>query len=86
MRKLSQLQNIGKTIEKRLNQIGIFDEKDLRKTGAVTAYKKIKAKNPRVTIPVCYYLYSLEGALTDRHWDDLSETEKKMLRTKADNT
>ena len=34
-------------------------------------------------MPVCYYLYSLEGALKDRHWDDLGDGVKKQLLNRA---
>jgi DNA transformation protein and related proteins len=40
---------------------------DLRSVGAVTAYERICGKHPGETIPVCYYLYSLEGALRGQH-------------------
>ncbi|MGQ0827353.1 MAG: TfoX/Sxy family protein [Bacteroidota bacterium] len=79
MKVLSKLKNIGGTIEKRLNEIGIYTEGDLLKTGAVNAYKKIKENYPNKTIPVCYYLYSLEGALLNLHWDDIPEKRKKEL-------
>ena len=76
---LSSLKNIGATVEKRLNDIGVFSENDLKKMGAVKAYQKIKQKNPSKTIPVCYYLYSLQGALENRHWDDISQNTKNQL-------
>ncbi|MCV0366190.1 MAG: TfoX/Sxy family protein [Nitrosopumilus sp.] len=79
---LSGLKNIGATIEKRLNEIGIYSKKDLQKMGAVKAYKKIKQKNSDKTIPVCYYLYSFQGALEEKHWNDISEKTKKNLLQK----
>lgn len=76
---LSDLKNIGATIEKRLDEIGIRTRKDLAKIGPVKAYQKIKQKYPNKTIPVCYYLYSLQGALEGKYWDDISEKTKKTL-------
>ncbi len=39
--------------------------------------------HPNQTIPVCYYLYSLQGALTGHHWNDLPERVKEDLRKEA---
>ncbi len=83
MSDLHQLKNIGKTVEKRLNEIGIFSSADLKKTGAAKAYQKLSQKQRGRHLPVCYYLYSLEGALKNKHWDAFSENEKKKLRLKA---
>lgn len=33
----------------------------------------------RQALPVCYHLYSLEGALRDRHWAALGSRVKKQL-------
>ncbi|WP_373701122.1 MULTISPECIES: TfoX/Sxy family DNA transformation protein [Bacteroidales] len=30
-------------------------------------------------MPVCYYLYSLQGALMDLHWNEISEELKQEL-------
>ena len=80
---LSSLKNIGPTIQKRLQEIGINSKNDLKKIGPVTAYQKIQSKNPEKTIPVCYYLYSLQGALDNKHWDDISQKKKQKLLDQA---
>ena len=77
---LQGAKNIGTTILKRLNEIGIYSLADLADMTPASAYKKICAQNPGKIFPVCYYLYSLEGALLDLHWDDLPEDLKKDLR------
>lgn len=79
-RKLTELENIGKTIAARLNEAGIFTEDELRLAGPAEAHRRIKALYPDKTIPVCYYLYAFEGALTDKHWDRIGERRKKALR------
>ena len=79
---LSNLKNIGATIEKRLNDIEVFSKNDLKKLGVVNAYQKIQHKNPDKNIPICYYLYSLQGALENKHWDNISERKKTELRSK----
>ena len=76
---LSSLKNIGPTIQKRLQEIGINSKSELKKVGPVLAYQKIQSKNPGKTIPVCYYLYSLQGALDNRHWDNISQKKKQKL-------
>ncbi|MEO1050372.1 MAG: TfoX/Sxy family protein [Bacteroidota bacterium] len=81
--KLSKLKNIGKTIEKRLNEIGVYSKEDLETIGPVKAYRLIKENYPDKTIPVCYYLYSFEGALLNRHWDDIPEETKEELKKAA---
>lgn len=82
-RPLSELQNIGKTVASRLHEIGITNESELRKLGSAKAYKWLSDKNPNQHLPVCYYLYSLEGAIQDKHWDQFSEKEKTELRQAA---
>lgn len=82
-RPLTKLQNIGKTVAAKLNAIGINDERDLKKAGAAKAYRWMSEYNKKGHLPVCYYLYSLQGAIQDRHWDDLSEAEKTKLRRDA---
>lgn len=77
---LAQLKNIGVTIEQRLNEIGVFSRADLEQIGAVSAYRRIKENYPDKTIPVCYYLYSLRGALDGVHWNTLPVNVKAKLR------
>lgn len=83
-RKLTALKNIGKKIAARLNDFGIFSEDKLRAVGAIEAHKMIKEKYPNDTLPVCYYLYSFEGAITDQKWDDIGEERKQELKDQID--
>lgn len=80
-RSLTDLKNIGKKIACRLNEIGVFSEDELRDVGAVGAHQMIKEKYPEETLPVCYYLYSFEGALIDKHWNEIGEQKKKQLKS-----
>jgi len=82
-RPLSELRNIGRTVAVRLHEIGITNEQELRKLGAAKAYMWLSQTNPDKHLPVCYYLYSLEGALQDKHWDEFTEREKTELRIAA---
>jgi DNA transformation protein and related proteins len=82
---LKGAKNIGATIEKRLNKIGVFSLADLAQMTPVKAYQSICKQNLDKTFPVCYYLYSLQGALLDLHWDDLPIELKIELREKVHN-
>ena len=77
---LTDLKNIGKKIAGRLNEVGIFSEDDLRQVGAIGAHRIIKERYPDETLPVCYYLYSFEGALNNKHWDEIGEQRKQQLK------
>jgi len=80
---LKGAKNIGSMIIKRLNEIGVYSLADLAELSPVKAYKKICEQNPDKTFPVCYYLYSLEGALLDLHWDELPKNLKIDLLKQA---
>jgi DNA transformation protein len=71
--------NIGKTIAKRLNEIGVFTLADLAEMTPKVAYQKICDKYPDRTIPKCYYLYSLQEALLDLDWRKLPDKVKSEL-------
>ena len=79
-RKLTELKNIGSKIAGRLNEVGIFSEEELRFYGPAGAHKMIKDKYPNEALPVCYYLYSFEGALNNKHWNEIGENRKKELK------
>ena len=83
---LGRLKNIGATIEQRLNEIGVFSRADLVKLGPVKSFQRIKENYPDKTIPVCYYLYSLRGALDDVHWNSLPAKVKEELRQQVAGT
>ncbi len=83
-KKLTDLKNIGAKIAGRLNEAGIFSEDELRFYGPVAAHKMIQKNHPNETLPVCYYLYSFEGALSDTHWNDIGEERKQSLRKSID--
>lgn len=81
-RPLPELKNLGPSIVKRLDGVGIRSEGDLRRVGPARAYLAMQRRE-RTRLPVCYYLYSLAGALEDRHWDDLSVKERQALLEKV---
>lgn len=73
---LSDLRNLGpKTIEM-LAKAGIKTSAQLRKMGSVQAYARVKAKDAKASLNL---LWSLEGALTDRDWKAVAETDRATL-------
>lgn len=46
-------------------------------------YRFLSRQEPEKHLPVCYYLYSLAGALEDRDWRTYSPEEKARLREQA---
>lgn len=80
---LRKLKNIGQTLERKLAEINIYTQTDLNKVGSVSAYNLLSAKSNSEHLPLCYYLYSLEGAIMGRDWRDLSDQEKAELRLRA---
>lgn len=79
---LRKAKNIGTTIEKCLNEVGVFTLADLAEMTSVEAFKRIREHHPEKTIPVCYYLYSLEGALLNLHWNDIPPELKEELKAR----
>jgi len=80
---VSSLTNVGPTIAKRLAAVGIRTRAELERVGPAGAFKLVTNFYPNETISVCYYLYSLEGALQGLHWDSIGEERKGRLREQA---
>jgi len=83
MSEMTKLKNIGKTVAKRLEEIGVFSKTDLKSLGSAKAYQKIQQNHPETHLPLCYYLYSLEGALNNKDWRSFTEEQKSTMRQKA---
>ena len=60
MGELSKLPNIGKVVEKQLNDVGINTCEQLKKAGSMEAWLRIKDVDPSACIN---RLYALEGAI-----------------------
>ena len=73
---LQTLKNLGKTSSQWLHAVGIHNASDLRRHGAVEAYRAVRARGFRASKVL---LYSIEGALLDIHWSELSPTRKESL-------
>ncbi len=77
MGKLSQLPNIGKTMEKRLANVGINDVETLKKIGSKEAFKRLRLFEG----DTCFCsLCGLEGAVEGIRWHYLSSDVKTELK------
>ena len=77
MGELQKLNNIGKELERQLNEVGIYTYDDLVNCGSREAWLKIKAIDPSACIN---RLMSLEGAIQSIRWHNLSDKDKKVLK------
>ncbi|BBT18835.1 competence protein TfoX [Pseudomonas sp. 1D4] len=73
---LQNLKNLGKTSAQWLHAVGIHNASDLRRLGAVGAYRAVKARGFRASKVL---LYAIEGALLDVHWNELPPGHKAQL-------
>lgn len=73
---LQDLRNLGKTSAQWLHAVGIHSAADLRRLGAVDAYRAVKTRGFRASKVL---LYAIEGALLDVHWNDLPLERKEAL-------
>jgi len=77
MGELLKLPNIGKIIEKQLNEVGIRTIEDLENIGSKEAWLSIKKRDSSA----CYNrLCGLEGAIQRIRWHNLSNEDKKNLK------
>lgn len=77
MAKLTDMPNIGKTMEEQLNRAGIETPEQLIETGSKQAWLLIQAFDPSA----CYNrLCGLEGAVRGIRWHDLPAEVKADLK------
>ncbi|WP_371183055.1 TfoX/Sxy family protein [Xanthomonas sacchari] len=72
----TKLRNIGPKSAAWLRQVGVRTQQDLEAAGAVGAFVKVKRAGFK---PSLNLLYSLEGALSGCHWQELSEARRAQL-------
>ena len=77
MNRLSKLPNIGKVLEKQLNDIGINTFDELKEMGSRGTWLKIKELDPSACLN---RLYALEGAILGIRWHNLPEDKKIELK------
>ena len=77
MGELSKLPNIGKEVERQLNEVGIFTYDELKAIGAEQAWLKIQENDPSACI---HRLLALEGAIDGIKKTELSQKRKEDLK------
>lgn len=77
MEKLTNLPNIGKELEKTLNEIGIKTKADLFNTGTENTFIRIKAINKSACIN---RLLAIEGAIQGIRWHGIDKGRKEDLK------
>lgn len=78
MEKLSDLPNIGKTLEMRLINAGVPDSGTLKRMGSKEAFTSLKS----IEGDTCFNtLCALEGAVQGIRWHNLSSETKNELRS-----
>ncbi len=78
---LLTLRNLGKTSSQWLHASGIHTAADLRRLGAVGAYRAVKARGFGASRVL---LYAIEGALRDLPWQELPASLKDELNRLLD--
>ena len=73
---LADLRNLGPRSVEMLLQAGIATPAQLRTIGSVLAYVRTQAVCPQASLNL---LWALEGALTDRPWQQVAETDRASL-------
>jgi len=71
-----KLRNIGPKSAAWLRQVGLRSLEDVAAIGAVDAYMKVRRAGFK---PSLNLLYSLEGALQDCHWQEVTEPRRTQL-------
>ncbi|KAA3653105.1 MAG: competence protein TfoX [Proteobacteria bacterium] len=73
---LARLRNLGPASARMLATAGIFSADALRQLGAVAAFRRVRAVTPAASLNL---LWALEGALSDRPWQDVARSERLRL-------
>ena len=77
MGELSKLPNIGKELERQLNEVEIMTADELKELGAQQAWLKIRAVDPSACL---HRLTALEGAVEGIKKTELSPDKKAELK------
>lgn len=78
MEELSSMPNVGKVLEKNLNDVGIHTPQQLRAVGSKEAFLRIRLIDSGACL---HMLYGLEGAIAGIKDNFLSEETKSELRS-----
>lgn len=81
MAELTDMENIGKELKRKLVSIGVEKPEQLAALGAKKVFARLKAVYPQVCL---VHLYALQGALMGCEWNRLPEKTKKDLKGYSD--
>ncbi|PMD72241.1 TfoX/Sxy family DNA transformation protein [Companilactobacillus nuruki] len=79
MSELTNLPNIGKVLNQQLSKIDITTESELKKFGSKRVFLKLKSLNAPDRFYCIQMLYSLEGAIENVAYTELSNDKKAEL-------
>ena len=80
--KPSDLPNLGPKTDLWLAEVGINTIAELRRVGAVAAYRRLKHWNPRLVS--LNALYAMHAAIEGTHWRAVDDETKARLRSEAE--
>lgn len=75
--RIRDLPGLGAKTEQILAEIGINSVADLQALGAINTFIKLEQKKGKK--PSLNFLYALEGALTNQHWQVIAKNQKEQL-------
>ncbi len=78
---LTSMRNIGRVMARKLATVGIDSPEKLSAIGAKQAFFQLKAVYPQVCL---VHLYTLEGAIEQIEFNQLSKEKKKELKEFSD--
>jgi hypothetical protein len=78
----ASLCGLGPVSKRMLAAAGITSIEALRRLGAVEAYRRVRAHDPRASLNL---LWALEGALTGRPWEDVARNDRLSLLLRLEN-
>ncbi len=78
---MDDLPNLGPRSMEWLRQAGIHSRAELEELGAVEAYRRVRAQQPRASLNL---LWGLAGALLGLPWNELPPDLKERLRREAE--
>ncbi|MHB2166960.1 TfoX/Sxy family protein [Alsobacter sp. R-9] len=76
MGRIADMRNLGPVMERRLNEVGITSEEELRALGAVAAFARLRFADPRTSLNA---LHAMEAAIIGIPWQDLPKATKVRL-------
>lgn len=81
MSELTSMMNIGKEMAKKLTTVEIDSSEKLIELGAEQAFLRLREVYPQICL---VHLYTLEGAISNIEFNNLSENRKKELKEFSD--